>query len=63
MKISEGGSYDPETIALLRTVLDAAWDALSHERRARITKPIWRSAYSTLRRKESATRSVCSDAQ
>jgi hypothetical protein len=38
MTISEGGSYDPETIALLRTVLDAAWNALSPERRARITK-------------------------
>jgi hypothetical protein len=32
MKISEGGSYEPETIAL--TVLGAAFVALSAERRA-----------------------------
>jgi hypothetical protein len=38
MKISEGGSYDPETIALLRAALDAAWDALSPERRGCTSK-------------------------
>jgi hypothetical protein len=36
--VSEGGSYDPETIALLRNVLDAAWHSLSPEHRARTTK-------------------------
>jgi hypothetical protein len=38
MKIPEGGSYDPETITLLRTVLDAAWDALLPEHQARSSK-------------------------
>jgi hypothetical protein len=38
MKIPEGGSYDPETITLLRTVLDAAWDALLPEHQARTSK-------------------------
>jgi hypothetical protein len=36
--VSEGGSYDPETIALLRNVLDAAWHSLSPEYQARTTK-------------------------
>ena len=38
MKVSERGAYDPETITLLRSVLDAAWDALPVEQRARTTK-------------------------
>jgi hypothetical protein len=36
--VSESGSYDPETIALLRNVLDAAWHSLSSEHQARTTK-------------------------
>jgi hypothetical protein len=32
------GAFDPETITLLREVLDAAWDALPAEQRARTTK-------------------------
>jgi hypothetical protein len=40
MRYSEGGSYDPETIALLRMVLDAAWDALLPEQQARTSKSI-----------------------
>jgi hypothetical protein len=36
--VSESGSYDPETIALLRNVLDAAWHSLSPEHQARTTK-------------------------
>jgi hypothetical protein len=36
--VSESGSYDPETIALLRNVLDAAWHSLSPEYQARTTK-------------------------
>ena len=31
MKLAEGATYDPETITLLRSVLDAAWDALPPE--------------------------------
>jgi hypothetical protein len=38
MKVSERGAYDPETITLLRSVLDAAWDALPPEQRATSTK-------------------------
>jgi len=34
MKISEGGSYGPATITLLRAVLDAAWKSLLPEQRA-----------------------------
>jgi hypothetical protein len=32
------GVYDPETLALLRTALDEAWDTLLPRQRARITK-------------------------
>jgi hypothetical protein len=38
MKISEGGSYDPETVSVLRAALDAAWDTLSAGQQARTTK-------------------------
>jgi hypothetical protein len=38
MKISEGGSYDPETVTLLQAALDAAWDTLSAAQQARTTK-------------------------
>jgi hypothetical protein len=38
MKISEDSSFDPETVTLLRTALDAAWDALPPERRVRTSK-------------------------
>jgi hypothetical protein len=38
MRISAGGSYDPETITLLRAALDAAWDTLSADQQARTTK-------------------------
>jgi hypothetical protein len=38
MKVSERGAYDPETIDLLRSILDAAWDALPPEQQARTTK-------------------------
>jgi hypothetical protein len=38
MKVAEGAAYDPETITLLRSVLDAAWDALPPEQRATTTK-------------------------
>jgi hypothetical protein len=31
-------SYDPETITLLRSVLDAAWNSLSPAQQARISK-------------------------
>jgi hypothetical protein len=31
MRVAEGAGYDPETITLLRSVLDAAWDALPPE--------------------------------
>jgi hypothetical protein len=33
-EMSEGGSFDPETVTLLRSVLDAAWDDLPSEQRA-----------------------------
>jgi hypothetical protein len=33
-----GGAYDPETIALLRTVLDAAWNSLGAEEQAQSSK-------------------------
>jgi hypothetical protein len=32
------GSYDPETVTLLRSVLDAAWKSLSPAQQARTTK-------------------------
>jgi hypothetical protein len=34
----DGGSYDPETVVLLREVLDSAWQTLSQEQRARTQK-------------------------
>ena len=34
----EKAAYDPETLQLLRSALDAAWEALSPERRARTSK-------------------------
>jgi hypothetical protein len=36
--VREDGSYDPETITLLRSVLDAAWNSLSPAQQARISK-------------------------
>jgi hypothetical protein len=33
-----GGAYDPETLTLLRTALDAAWEALPPERHLQTTK-------------------------
>ena len=36
--MSERGSYDPDTITLLRSVLDTAWESLSSEQRARTSK-------------------------
>jgi hypothetical protein len=38
MKVSEGDAYDHETIMLLRTALDATWEALPPEHRARTVK-------------------------
>jgi hypothetical protein len=38
MKVSRGGAYDPETVALLRSVLDAAWEAIPPEHHARTSK-------------------------
>jgi len=34
------GSYDPETITLLRGVLDAAWNSLSPAQQAHISKSV-----------------------
>ena len=38
MKTRQGGSFDPETIALLRTVLDQAWVNLLPEQQSRTSK-------------------------
>jgi hypothetical protein len=38
MSDATGGAYDPETLSLLRTALDAAWDALPPEHHLRTTK-------------------------
>jgi hypothetical protein len=38
VKTSEDGSFDPQTIGLMRNVLDDAWRRLSPEQRARLTK-------------------------
>ena len=38
MKIRQGGSFDPETAALLQTVLDQAWVNLLPEQQSRTTK-------------------------
>jgi hypothetical protein len=38
MKIRQGGSYDPETITLLRAALDEAWANLPPEQRACTSK-------------------------
>jgi hypothetical protein len=35
---SVGGAYDPETVGLLRMILDQAWTALLPDQRARMTK-------------------------
>jgi hypothetical protein len=40
MEIREGGSYDPETIALLRKVLDEAWANLLPSQQAATNKGI-----------------------
>jgi hypothetical protein len=38
MKVRQGGSFDPETIALLQTVLDQAWVNLLPEQQSRTSK-------------------------
>jgi hypothetical protein len=38
MRPSEGVHYEPETIALLRAVLDEVWDSLSAEDQASTSK-------------------------
>jgi hypothetical protein len=38
INIREGAFYDPETITLLRSVLDAAWNSLSPTQQARTSK-------------------------
>jgi hypothetical protein len=38
MTIQQSGSFDPETIALLRTVLDQAWERLSPEQQSCTSK-------------------------
>jgi hypothetical protein len=38
MKIRQGGSFDPETITLLRTALDEAWVNLLPEQQTRTSK-------------------------
>ena len=38
MHLSEGVHYEPETIALLRAVLDEVWDSLSAEAQASTSK-------------------------
>jgi hypothetical protein len=38
MHKAEGGSYDPETIEVLKSALDEAWAALSADRQARTSK-------------------------
>jgi hypothetical protein len=35
---NSGGAYDPETVSLLRAVLDQAWDNLLPHQRAWMTK-------------------------
>jgi hypothetical protein len=35
---AEGGSYDPETIEVLRAALDDSWASLSPEKQAQTTK-------------------------
>jgi hypothetical protein len=50
-----GGCFDPETIQLLRTVLDEAWDALSPSRKQRCSRPNLQNAF--LHQRRSATRS------
>jgi hypothetical protein len=38
MNATEGGVYDPETIKLLRAVLDEAWNSLVTEKQAQASK-------------------------
>jgi hypothetical protein len=38
MNLSEGVHYDPETVILLRTALDAAWSSLVPTEQARRSK-------------------------
>ena len=38
--MADGGAFDPETIALLRAVLDEAWDSLHAEEREQSSKSL-----------------------
>ena len=40
MPISDAGSYDPETIALMRTALEEAWASLSPNEQARTAQSL-----------------------
>jgi hypothetical protein len=37
MRSLQGGAFDPETVALMKTALDEAWASLTEEQRARRT--------------------------
>ena len=39
-KMADGGAFDPETIALLRAVLDEAWDSLNAQEQAQSSKSL-----------------------
>ncbi len=40
MKTAHGGAFDPETIDLLRSVLDEAWESLRPEQQAQQSKSL-----------------------
>ena len=39
-KMADGAAFDPETIALLRAVLDEAWDSLNAQEQAQSSKTL-----------------------
>jgi hypothetical protein len=40
MKTVDGGAFDPETIDLLRSVLDEAWESLRPEEQAQASRSL-----------------------
>ena len=59
MRPGEGGTFGPETIEVMRRVLEEAWDSLPPEAQTRTSKTLLRSAFSNWRQAASATPFDC----
>ena len=59
MRQPVGVCFDPETIELLRTVLDEAWNALSPSRQQTVLKSELADAFLLLPGSANVTRSGC----